>query len=111
MAWLMKDGVGMVTKILFAWIQSPYLDAECKRWRLIADILNDAAFLLDLIAPFYSDVFIHIVCFSSTLRAVVGVAGGATRTTVTNHQVVCLFTKISATFANFLIGPCKLRAS
>ncbi|VDP20369.1 unnamed protein product, partial [Onchocerca flexuosa] len=25
-AWLLKDGIGMITRILFAWLYSPYLD-------------------------------------------------------------------------------------
>ncbi|VDN32341.1 unnamed protein product, partial [Gongylonema pulchrum] len=80
-AWLLKDGLGMVTRILFAWLNSPYLDADCKQWRLVADIFNDLALSLDLVAPIFPHFFTLIVCFSSMLRAIVGVAGGATRTT------------------------------
>lgn len=87
MAWLLKDGIGMLSRILFAWLYSPYLDADCKHWRLVADCFNDIAFCLDLITPIFPYLFMPIICLSSMVRAVVGVAGVATRTTVVNHQV------------------------
>ena len=49
--WMMKDGMGMVGRILFAWMKGTQLDCDAKRWRLVADILNDVAILLDLLAP------------------------------------------------------------
>ncbi|XP_074874964.1 RUS family member 1 isoform X3 [Buteo buteo] len=45
------DGVGMVTRITFAWLQGTRLDCEAKQWRLAADVLNDAALVLELLAP------------------------------------------------------------
>ncbi|VDM96689.1 unnamed protein product [Onchocerca ochengi] len=87
-AWLLKDGIGMIARILFAWLYSPYLDADCKYWRLIADCFNDLAFCLDLIAPIFPHLFMLIICLSSMVRAVVGVAGSATRTTIVNHQAI-----------------------
>uniref|UniRef100_A0A7E4UWT7 UPF0420 protein n=1 Tax=Panagrellus redivivus TaxID=6233 RepID=A0A7E4UWT7_PANRE len=87
LTWLIRDGVGMVGSIVFAWAKGTELDSNCKRWRLVADILNDLSHLLELAAPHLStDWFIPITCGSSLLRAVVGVAGGATRTAVTRHQ-------------------------
>ncbi|KAL3995165.1 Vitamin B6 photo-protection and homoeostasis family protein [Acanthocheilonema viteae] len=87
-AWLLKDGIGMLARILFAWLYSPCLDADCKQWRLIADCFNDLAFCLDLTTPIFPDFFMPIICLSSVVRAIVGVAGGATRTTVINHQAI-----------------------
>lgn len=86
-AWLLKDGLGMVTRILFAWMNSSSLDADCKRWRLIADVLNDAAISLDLLAAMFPQSFTALICLSSMFRAVVGVAGAATRNTIINHHV------------------------
>ncbi|KAK0393051.1 hypothetical protein QR680_000033 [Steinernema hermaphroditum] len=59
--WLLKDGCGMVGRIVFAWLQGSRLDIDCKKWRLIADILNDFAFLIDLLAPAAGEWFI---CFA-----------------------------------------------
>lgn len=85
-AWLLKDGTGMLSKILFTWLSSSKLDSDCKKWRLIADILNDLAFSLDLIAPVFPTLFTPIICMSSVVRSIVGVAGCATRSVVTQHQ-------------------------
>lgn len=63
------------------------LDSDCKKWRLVADILNDLAFFIDLLSPAFPGSFFVCACTSSILRCVVGVAGGATRTAITQHQV------------------------
>ncbi|KAM3718987.1 RUS family member [Dirofilaria immitis] len=69
-SWLLKDGIGLIARIFFAWLYSPYLDADY------------------LIAPIFPKLFTLIVCLSSMVRAVVSVAGGATRTTIINHQAI-----------------------
>ncbi|KAK0393049.1 hypothetical protein QR680_000033 [Steinernema hermaphroditum] len=84
--WLLKDGCGMVGRIVFAWLQGSRLDIDCKKWRLIADILNDFAFLIDLLAPAAGEWFICFAIGSSLLRSFVGVAGGATRAAIIQHQ-------------------------
>ncbi len=86
--WLLKDGTGMVGRILFAWARGTELDCDSKRWRLFADLLNDAAILTDLLAPaeILKPFFTYVVCVSSFCRSLVGVAGGATRAALTQHQ-------------------------
>jgi hypothetical protein len=76
LTWLMRDGVGMVGRIVFTWSRGSRLDCDCKKWRIMADILNDLAFGVDLLAGHViSELFTPLVCISSLLRAVVGVAG------------------------------------
>ncbi|RCN29744.1 hypothetical protein ANCCAN_24493 [Ancylostoma caninum] len=77
LTWLAKDGLGMI---------GSELDYDCKKWRLVADIMNDLAFFIDLLSPALSGSFFICACTSSLLRAVVGVAGGATRTAIVQHQ-------------------------
>lgn len=84
--WLVRDGMGMVGRIMFAWIQGSQLDCNCKRWRLFADVLNDTAIFLDILAPFFNSNFRAIICISGICRSIVGVAGGATRAALTQHQ-------------------------
>ncbi|XP_057294803.1 RUS family member 1-like isoform X1 [Hydractinia symbiolongicarpus] len=84
--WMVKDGTGMIGRIIFAWLKGTQLDCDAKRWRLYADILNDIAILLDLIAPVFKTYFLFIACLSSISRSIVGVAGGATRAALTLHQ-------------------------
>ena len=66
-----------------------HLDTDCKKWRLTADVINDFALCLELllgIAVFkrYGSSFL---CASAVMKAIVGVAGGATRAAITQHQV------------------------
>uniref|UniRef100_A0AC35UDB0 UPF0420 protein C16orf58-like protein n=1 Tax=Rhabditophanes sp. KR3021 TaxID=114890 RepID=A0AC35UDB0_9BILA len=90
LTWLLKDGSGMVGRILFAWRKAKDLDTYSKSWRLMADILNDIAFFLDISSVFitYYPFFFISICTSSVLRSIVGVAGGVTRTVVVQHQSI-----------------------
>uniref|UniRef100_A0A8C7DST9 RUS family member 1 n=1 Tax=Oncorhynchus kisutch TaxID=8019 RepID=A0A8C7DST9_ONCKI len=76
--WLLRDGTGMLGRILFAWLKGNKLDSEAKKWRLVADVLNDIAMFMEILAPNFPTSF---TCYS-----IVGVAGGATRAALTLHQ-------------------------
>ena len=79
----------MIGSILFTWMQSSDLDHNCKKWRLFADFANDFAMCLELSisGAFWPSESIQVVlCSASIARALVGVAGGATRTAITQHQ-------------------------
>lgn len=84
--WLLKDGLGMIGRIVFAWLKGTDLDCNAKKWRLVADILNDIALCLDLLAPIFPVLFMTIICASSVTKSIVGVAGGATRAAIVQHQ-------------------------
>lgn len=84
--WLLKDGTGMLGRILFAWYKGTKLDTEGKKWRLFADVLNDLAFFMEILAPFFPALFLLIVCSAGVFRSIVGVAGGATRAALSVHQ-------------------------
>ena len=77
----------MTGKIFFAWYQGSSLDSNCKMWRLYADVLNDISFLVDLLSPMFSKEYsIYFISLSGLLRSIVGIAGGATRSALTQHQ-------------------------
>lgn len=85
--WLLRDGAAMIGRIAFGAKFASALDSEAKRWRLVADILNDCAIALDVCTMYLpSHWFLACVCVSSVLRAVVGVAGSCTKTAVAVHQ-------------------------
>lgn len=86
--WILKDGTGMVGRIVFAWWNGTDLDGQCKKWRLFADILNDLAMGIELLIPYFSYYSIVILCTSTAMKSVVGVAGGATRAALTQHQAL-----------------------
>ncbi|KAK9534791.1 hypothetical protein VZT92_007214 [Zoarces viviparus] len=84
--WLLRDGTGMLGRILFAWQKGSKLDSEAKKWRLFADVLNDIAMFMEILAPYFPACFILIVCTAGIFKSLVGVAGGATRAALTVHQ-------------------------
>lgn len=76
----------MLGSILFAYYRGTRLDSECKKWRLFADIVNDTSFFIDLTSFHFPSFFMPIQCLSGLMRSLVGVAGGATRAALTQHQ-------------------------
>uniref|UniRef100_A0A8C6Y038 RUS family member 1 n=1 Tax=Naja naja TaxID=35670 RepID=A0A8C6Y038_NAJNA len=73
--WILKDGTGMLGRIAFAWSKG-----------LFADVLNDVAIFMEIVAPAFPGCFTLIVCTSGFFKCIVGVAGGATRAALTMHQ-------------------------
>lgn len=85
--WLLRDGCGMVGRILFAARIGTQLDYDCKKWRLFADVLNDMAMLIEILTPKFGKEFtLPVLCCASISRSLVGVAGGATKAAVAQHQ-------------------------
>ncbi|XP_074094673.1 RUS family member 1 isoform X3 [Cotesia typhae] len=88
-SWILKDGTGMIGRIIFTWWKSIELDAQCKKWRLTADILNDLAMGIELTLPsMHSSSVTMLLCLSTAMKSIVGVAGGATRAALTQHQAL-----------------------
>lgn len=108
--WILKDGTGMVGRIMFAWWQGycvvfsyikwffifffiylflcrNNLDRQCKKWRLFADVLNDTAMTLEVIVPYFSSLSSYVLCLTTGMKSIVGIAGGATRTGIMQHHV------------------------
>jgi hypothetical protein len=81
------DGTSMIGRILFAYIQSSKLDADSKKWRLFADVINDMAIFIDLLSPYFPNYFTFMQCVSGVSKSLVGTAGGATRAALTQHVI------------------------
>jgi hypothetical protein len=65
------------------------LDIDSKKWRLRADLLNDLAMTVEVfLLPFYPQYSTFILCGTSTMKALVGVTGGATRSALTQHHAI-----------------------
>uniref|UniRef100_A0A6B2EJK5 Uncharacterized protein n=1 Tax=Phlebotomus kandelakii TaxID=1109342 RepID=A0A6B2EJK5_9DIPT len=89
LTWVLKDGSGHLGKILFAWWKGSELDLDSKKWRLRADVLNDVAMGVELfVLPLFPHVSTYILCATTTMKAIVGVAGGATRSALTQHHAI-----------------------
>lgn len=88
-----QNTISNLTTIFFAARVAPRINAEVKYYRFLADIANDAAFVLDLLAPSLPTSFetttlpaltyipisprVIALCTSSGLRAVCGVASSS----------------------------------
>ncbi|XP_014204534.1 RUS1 family protein C16orf58 homolog [Copidosoma floridanum] len=86
--WILKDGTGMVGRILFAWWQGNNLGSQCKKWRLFADILNDFAMTLEITVPYVPVLSSYTLCLTTGMKSIVGIAGGATRTSIMQHHAI-----------------------
>lgn len=83
---IIQESAGRVATILFAYRFGTSLEPECKMYRLLADILNDFAFVLDCLSPaFPKPVRVLILSFSSVLRALCGVAAGSAKASLSAH--------------------------
>ncbi|XP_050420463.1 RUS family member 1 [Adelges cooleyi] len=88
--YILKDGTGMIGRITFAWWKGSELDTKCKTWRLRADVLNDFAIFLELLLSiqWLRQFSLLVLMISSCAKSIVGVAGGATRAALTQHQAI-----------------------
>ncbi|GAV03134.1 hypothetical protein RvY_13609-2 [Ramazzottius varieornatus] len=86
MTLILKDGIGMIGRIIFAWAKGTNLDYELKRWKIRADILNNLAIFLEVISPLAGTNFLYVVCFSALLRAVIGVTVAGIKPAILQHQ-------------------------
>jgi hypothetical protein len=92
--WVYRDGAGMLGGLVFAWAGAPWFDLNVKRWRLLADVAVDLALTLELASPLLCpddggaaarSCFTASVCLANVLKAMCGVAAGATRAVITAH--------------------------
>ena len=101
---ILQSTLSNLTTILFASHAAPRISSDVKFYRFLADVVNDAAFVLDLLAPALPSSFslpmssalpafltlsisprVVVLCFSSMLRAICGVAGGSSKAVLSSH--------------------------
>lgn len=65
------------------------MDIDSKKWRLRADVLNDVAMGIEIfILPRFKPISTYILCATTSMKAIVGVAGGSTRAALTQHHAI-----------------------
>lgn len=74
--WVLKDGIGYLSKIMLSNF-GRHFDVNPKGWRLFADLLENAAFGLEMLTPAFPHHFIFI-----------GAAAGAGRSAAALIQVL-----------------------
>jgi hypothetical protein len=75
-----------------AYLLGPSLSPEAKTFRLLADVCNDAAIVLDTLSPLFNSAALPIpgarvaaLCISGALRAMCGIAAGGSKAALTVH--------------------------
>ena len=85
---VLQECAGRVATVLFAHRFGAALAPECKRYRLVADVLNDTGMLLELAAPAVTAVGwqrASVLASSGALRALCGVAAGGAKAELSVH--------------------------
>jgi Vitamin B6 photo-protection and homoeostasis len=83
---VLQESMGRVATILFAHRVGTAIEPECKMYRLLADVLNDAAMVLDCLSPMLPRlVRVPLLGASSVFRAMCGVASGSSKATLSAH--------------------------
>ncbi|KAL0934503.1 DUF647 domain-containing protein [Colletotrichum truncatum] len=83
---ILKDGISRVATITFAYRFGLVIEPECKKYRFLADIFNDSAFFLDLFSPLFGAwPKVVALVFAEALRAMCGVAAGASKAALSKH--------------------------
>ena len=83
---VLQESVGRLATILFAHYGGRSIEAECKMYRLAADIFNDIAMVLDCLSPsFPESIRVPLFCASSVFRTLCGVAGGSSKASLSSH--------------------------
>ncbi|KAH0299753.1 DUF647-domain-containing protein, partial [Aureobasidium melanogenum] len=83
---ILQESLGRVATIFFAHRFGNSLEPECKLYRLLADIFNDAAMVLDCLSPvFPKPMRVMILATGSVLRSLCGVAAGSSKASLSAH--------------------------
>ncbi|KAM0271127.1 hypothetical protein ACHAQH_009194 [Verticillium albo-atrum] len=82
----LKDGVSRLATIIFAYRFGSVIEPNAKKYRFLADLFNDSAFFLELANPFFSGwAKILILVSAESLRALCGIAAGASKAALSTH--------------------------
>ncbi|WPG98283.1 DUF647-domain-containing protein [Acrodontium crateriforme] len=83
---VLQESAGRLATIAFAHRLGTALEPECKMYRLLADVLNDFAFVIDTLSPIFpKPARVAILSCSSVLRALCGVAAGSAKASLSAH--------------------------
>lgn len=87
LSWITRDLSSMIGAVLFSYWggKGNRFTRDVKAWRLFADMINDCGLSLEMIAHFFPDHFMTLLCIAALCKSMCGVAAGATRATLTSH--------------------------
>ncbi|PSR91360.1 Protein root UVB sensitive 1 like [Actinidia chinensis var. chinensis] len=76
--WVLKDGIGYLSKILLS-KYGRHFDVNPKGWRLFADLLENAAYGLEILTPAFPHLFVPIGAAAGAGRSAAALIQAATR--------------------------------
>ncbi|KAK3200222.1 hypothetical protein Dsin_023637 [Dipteronia sinensis] len=76
--WVLKDGIGYLSKIMLS-KYGRHFDVHPKGWRLFADLLENAAFGLEMLTPAFPHLFVFIGAAAGAGRSAAALIQAATR--------------------------------
>jgi len=77
---ILQETASRIATILFAHRFGTAIEPECKFYRLLADVLNDVAMILDCLSPaFPKHLRVGLIVGAGVLRALCGVAAGSAK--------------------------------
>lgn len=76
--WVLKDGIGYLSKILLSKF-GRHFDVNPKGWRLCADLLENAAYGLEILTPAFPHLFVPIGAAAGAGRSAAALIQAATR--------------------------------
>ncbi|CAD6450537.1 552d3496-06f8-414b-a32a-911fbe0b4266-CDS [Sclerotinia trifoliorum] len=83
---ILQESAGRIATILFAHRLGSALEPECKKYRLMADIFNDGAMILDCISPAFPKApRVFLLSASSVCKSLCGVAAGSSKASLSAH--------------------------
>jgi hypothetical protein len=87
LSWALRDGTGMIGGLVYSYVASSYFDSHAKEFRLLlADVINDFALTLDMVAPHFGpDYSVWILGLSTIGKTICGITAGATKGHITQH--------------------------
>ncbi|KAL8343524.1 hypothetical protein RB601_004262 [Gaeumannomyces tritici] len=83
---ILQDTFSRLATILFAHRMGTAIEPECKTYRFMADLFNDASQLLDLLVPVLPFLpKVSVMVSAAILRSLCGVAAGASKASLSAH--------------------------
>ncbi|KAF9877408.1 duf647 domain-containing protein [Colletotrichum karsti] len=86
MVQVIRESMGRFGTIAFAHLMGTSIEAECKAYRMASDVLCSIAFIIDCLSPMFPrHIRFMVLCFSSILFSASGVAGNASKSSLSGH--------------------------
>jgi hypothetical protein len=85
LSWIIKDGIGIISSLLFAYTTSSAFELYPKEWRYIADLLCNVGLTAQMLVHSFPEYYFACTVVSSVSFACLGIAAGATKTRISVH--------------------------